>query len=249
MPLGAKNVVKRYLFFVPEDVLFSGKVNKSISREKTDLVMKFLKGLESMGLIELFLISGREKHKAIAEIAGAGLKKFFKKENIFLLNDSYLNSRAEPDRERYDANLAKDPFFTDDFFKQSVLTGLLSTGKIMRENAVLIGHDLWFDGFYTARYSGIDFVLLRDSFSERNVPSSQIPGWVHCTDFSREDFESLIAGKIPKTDAKVLESYIFKHLAREMVDAKELAVMMKKAQDKRTGLSEGEGTVVPMPKE
>ncbi|HLC93139.1 MAG TPA: hypothetical protein VJH23_05535 [archaeon] len=239
MKLTAKNIKKRSIFFVPEDVLFSGDVNKSVSREKVDLVLSFLKDLKSQGLIELFLISGREKSRAESEIAATGLEKFFRKENIFMLTDSYIASKEETDRERYISNLQKDPFFVDEFFKQRVLMDLIASGGILREEAVLVGHDLWLDGFYTSRFSGVDFVLVREGFSERNVPSSEIPKWVHCIDFTIDDFKSLIFGKIQKQDAKMLESYIFRKLSRELVDPKELAGMVQKVQAKR---SEGEST-------
>ncbi len=228
-----KNAKKRALFFVPEDVLFPGEVNRSISAENVSPVLQFLKGLESRGIVELFLISGRSKEKAGAEIAAAGLEKYFRKSNIFLLSNGYLESKEPFDRERYVSNIGKDPLYVDEFFKQHVIMGLIASGKVRREECVLVGHDLWFDGFYTSRFSGIDFALVGESFSERNVPSVEIPKWVHCMGFSVEDFTSLILGKQPKQDTKFLEAYIFRKLGRELVDPKELAGMVRKAQEKK----------------
>ena len=233
MKLNAKNAKKRFLFFVPEDVLFSGPVNGSISFEKNLGVLEFLKDLESKGIVELFLICGRERAKASDEIAKNGLDRFLRKENIFFITDSYLNSKEEVDRERYVSNLEKDPGFIDEFFKQRVIMDLNASGTVSREECVLIGHDLWFDGFYTSRFSGIDFALIRESLSERHVPSQDIPKWIHCIDFTIFDFTSLILGKQPKQDTKMLETYIFRKLSRELVDPKELAGMVKKVQEKQ----------------
>ena len=219
MKLGQNTIKKTKLLFVLDDVLAPGRITNSIDRAGVDETLGLLAGLQEKGWVELFLIAGQQKAKAQAKIDAAGLGKYFSQGNIFFVNDAYLSSKAALDRERHMAQLKKDPGFVDDFFTQHVLTGLIGSGRVKPKECCLVGHDLWTDAFYTARFSKIDFVLVRSALSERAVRVQQEYRWVNIIDLNGADIkkcwakDKVFKPKMPKAAAQPMSKVLRSALA------------------------------------
>lgn len=229
MKIGASNVKKRSIIFGLDDVLVPGPVNPAVSREKADFVLGFLGLLKKEGLIEFFLVDGRERQVAGAKISEFGLDRFFPESNVFLITKEYLDSKAEADRQRHASNLEKDPLFVDEYFKQYAISCLISSGRISKDSSVLIGHDIWLDAFYTARFSGIDFALVSESLSERNLKVNEKINWLNTIDFSESGLKRIILGKGVENDIKRLETRVFNRLGKELFQGQEFSSVLQKA--------------------
>jgi len=116
---------------------------------------------------------------------------------------------------------------------------LIAEGKISRDETVLICHDIWFDAFYTTRFSGVDFVIVRNSLSERNrLMAAEIKG-INYVKLKETDFTKLILGKFPKADIRFLENYIFNKLKLELFEGTKIDSLVKKSvlsQEKEPGV-------------
>jgi len=243
MKLGQNTIKKTKLLFVLDDVLAPGRITNSIDRAGVDETLGLLAGLQEKGWVELFLIAGQQKAKAQAKIDAAGLGKYFSQGNIFFVNDAYLSSKAALDRERHMAQLKKDPGFVDDFFTQHVLTGLIGSGRVKPKECCLVGHDLWTDAFYTARFSKIDFVLVRSALSERAVRVQQEYRWVNIIDLNGADIKKVLLWTLRSTDPKIIESHIFNRLKKEFLQGTDFSGLVKKTLEKRALQDSNPGSV------
>ncbi len=223
MKISAGNVKKKIFFFSLEGVLMPGNTGQRISLRKAASLLSFMASLEKQGLIQIFLVVGLQEEKAREKISASGTAKFFSPERIFFVTKEYIDSKGEIDRARHVASLESDPWFADEFFKQHILMQLIASGKILREETVLVGHDLWFDAFYTSRFSGVDFALIKESLSERNSPVSEKIQWLNCVRLSRKDFEKIILGKSGQNNVKLLEARVFEAMGKELLKGVDLS--------------------------
>ena len=83
MKLTAKNISKSTIFFVLDDVLVPGAVNPHLSAQKVKDALLFLKGLQDRNLVELFLLCGQQREKAVEKISKSALSGFFRPDKIF----------------------------------------------------------------------------------------------------------------------------------------------------------------------
>ncbi|MCR4368584.1 MAG: hypothetical protein NUV67_01620 [archaeon] len=229
MKLDEKNAVKRNLFFVHDDVLAPGLINPKVDAKKIASAMEFLSGLEKKGVVSLRLFLGFEEKKAKEKLSKSPAAKHFKKENIHFVTKEYLNSLEEMDRERRLANLESDPDFVDEFFKQRAMDDLFAQGAATREDSALICHDIWFDAFYSTRFSGVDFFIVKESLSERNRPLPEKINGLNYISFAEEDLKKIILGKFPRQDVRFLETYVFNKLKLELFDGTKLDGLVKKS--------------------
>ncbi|MBI4210570.1 MAG: hypothetical protein HY544_03640 [Candidatus Diapherotrites archaeon] len=230
MEISAKSVKKRSLFFSFEGIFSPSGQGRAVGQAEAGAVMGFLSGLQEKGLVELFLIVGQERSAAEGKLSASRIGGFFREGNIFFITPDYLASKSEVDRERHIAQLRKDPGFVDEFFKQRVITDLAASGRVARDECVLVGRDIWFDAFYTARFSGIDFVLVRESLAERGVPCIERMPWLNLVDFTERDFRNVIMGRMRKHDARLVESYVFGRLKKEFLSGADLSGLVKAAE-------------------
>ena len=229
MKLLKNNVVKKNFFFCLDDILLFKEGNKKVTEKEVIDLLSFMQGLEKEGFVELFLLAGLQEEKAEEKIKNHSLDQFFKKENIFHVNKEYVESKEELDKERHLAQLEKDPFFDDKFFKQTVLMNLLKENKITNENTALICHDIWFDAFYSIKFSGVDFFLVEKNLSERNHLIPEKINGLNYIDFKESDFKKIILGKFPKQDILFLETYIFNKLKLELFEGTKIDSLVKKS--------------------
>ncbi|PIN85609.1 MAG: hypothetical protein COV47_01305 [Candidatus Diapherotrites archaeon CG11_big_fil_rev_8_21_14_0_20_37_9] len=229
MKLTAQNIVKKHLFLSLSNVLVPGLGLKEVSKEKAHALLKFLSGIEKSGFISIYLVSGMPRENAEKAITDSGIGKFFKKENIFLLSKDYLDSKDELDRARHEKNVKDDPDFVDEYFKQHVFMDFISLGKCIPEEMAFVGNDIWFDAFYTTRFSKIDFFIVKEALCERNrLMPADIKG-LNYVSLSEADFRKIIVGKFPSPDLQPLENYVFNKLKLELFQGTQIENMVNKS--------------------
>ena len=233
MNLTKENVSKKNIFITLEDILIKGEVNQEIDKQKTDSVMSYLSGMQENEWITLFLVTGLHEEKAKKLLGENGLYEFFNKENCFYVTKDYIHSKEEIDRQRHLQSLEQDPYFVDEYFKQKILMDFFEKETLKKEETVLIGHDIWFDGFYSMRFSKVDFVLVEKSLSDRNklIPE-RIQGLTYI-DFSQADLKKLILGKFPQADLRYLETYTFNILKEQLFQKGAIDKIIKVKKDSR----------------
>jgi hypothetical protein len=210
-----KKITKKNIFFSFENVLLPDK--DGYPPKKTIEAMDFLLEFSNKNKIKMYLISGLSKEKAKERIDLLGLKKYFDNDSIFYANDDYINSKSEEDKIRHEQNLEKNPEFVDHYLKQHILLLLIKKGEIKKEDSILIGNDILFDGFYTTRFSGIDFVLVKDLLTNRGEPTNIKPNGINYISISPQDFEKIIYGELPKQNIQELEKMVFDDLSKQLV--------------------------------
>jgi len=229
-----KSIKKTSIFLLLQNVLVPGSILKSVPKE-TAKAMEFLQKLQKDGLVELFLIVGQLKEPGSKVLEKSSFARAFSEKNIFFVTQDYINSKEPFDKERHLASLEKDPGFIDEFFKQKVILDLIEKGRVKRESSVLIAHDMWLDGFYTSRFSKIDFVLLKESLSEKNVPVTENIRWLNVISFTEKDLVNVILSKLPAPDLALLETRIFNRMNRELLSGTDFSGLVKKVSQAKKG--------------
>ena len=163
--LNAFTLKKKAIIFGFEDVLIPGKVEKSIDLNEVKKILTNLEMLRKKSGLHVVVISGYSQKIGEQKLKQYGLEKFFAPEFIFFVSKDYLNSMEEVDRKRYEESIKKNPSYKDEFFKQFVIEKFSKEHNIPKELMVYVGHDIWLEGFYTRRFSGIDFALIRSAHS------------------------------------------------------------------------------------
>jgi hypothetical protein len=208
-----KEITKKNIFFSFENVLLPNNTQSKRAIE----VLDFLSEFSNKNKIKIYLITGLSKEKAKQKIDSLGLKKYFDDNSIFYANDDYINSKSEEDKTRHVQNLEKNPEFVDHYLKQHVLLLLIKKGEIKKQDSILIGNDILFDGFYTARFSGIDFALVKELLTNRGEPTNTKPNGINYISLTTSDFEKIIYGQLPKQNIQELEKTVFDDLSKQLV--------------------------------
>lgn len=227
MKLMPSSIKKKSVFLKLGSLLPQGE-NEAGQWKNLAEALSFLNGLEKQGLLTTYLVAGQEKQAAWKKISGLGLEKFFAPQNMFFVTKDYIDSKEEVDRERHLAALEKDPLFVDEYFTQMTILALISSGKAKKEESVLLGNDIWFDGFYTARFSSIDFVLVEEKLSERNeLLVSKLSG-LNYVSISANDFKKIVLWNFPQNDVAFLQRHVMDTLSKEILKDTDFSGLRKK---------------------
>ena len=213
---------KSLVFLGLDDVLIPGKIEAEIDLTEVKFILEKLRE-ESRPV----LLTGYKEDIAREKIEQHDLAQYFDKEAIHFVDKFYVESKAEEDRKRYYEFIEKDPFFKDEYFKQTVIERYSTEKGIPKGEMVLVGHDLWFDGFYTMRFSKIDFALIKSANSLRGEKSERIVEGVTYIERTWEEFKDLLAGNKGEADLKALDKFVFDYLKDQMMDPKYMKVLGK----------------------
>ncbi len=238
MAVQKQEIRKKSIFFklgslLPPDASSALPDAASAHAKKLASAFSGLKKLEKNGSLGLYLVAGQEREKAMGKISPFGLGGIFAPERMLFVTKEYLLAKEEIDRERHIAHLEADPQFVDEYFTQQAILGLMGSGKVIKEQAVLVGNDLWFDGFYTMRFSGIDFVLVRERLTERNAPIAQRLEGLNYISFSGQDMGKVAAWDFAQNNLRMLQNYIMDKLSRELLKDVDFSGLAQKACQKR----------------
>jgi hypothetical protein len=236
--LETKELVKTALFLGIEDVLVSGKIDSKVNSKAVKEILKNLSLLEKKAPgFRFFILTGYNKKIGSELLKKNGLDSFCSEGRCFFVNPDYLASKEKVDREIYERELEKDPLFKDEYFKQIMVNQLSEKMGIAKEKMVMIGHDFFFGAFYTNRFSGIDFALIKSAVSMRGQKYAE-PLVKGLTYINRTwpDVRKLLAGKFPPADFVPLKNRIQSLLAKELVSSQtmlEIAEARRKQLDER----------------
>ncbi len=182
--------------------------------------------------VELSIISGHHCIVAQKKLHDGELHPYFDKEHFLCVDEEYISSKAEVDQKLHRDGLEKDPHFIDSYFKQGAIQKVLSEKKIPLKNALLLGDDLWVDGYYTMRFSKIDFALFEENLLDRGKSIQPISGLA----YFKLEFDSVksLIEKFPKVDNSALDKYVFESMKKVLV-GDNFADAIKKGLMNRTG--------------
>jgi hypothetical protein len=221
--------MKKLCFIELEGVLSDfGKYSPS-----KDKVKNFLNELSSFckkNKIELFLISGHGAGVAEKRLRELGLGAYFDEKHFLHVSEEYISKKAESDAKLHRDGLEKDPNFVDTYFKQVAIQNVLSNKKLLAGDALLLSDDLWVDGYYTTRFSKIDFALFEDNLLDRGKSAERISGLA----YFNLDFSSvkILLENFPQVNYSALDKYVFEAMKKVLV-GDEVAASIKKGMIKR----------------
>jgi hypothetical protein len=174
------------------------------------VVLKFLKELTKFcksSKIELFLVSAHHESVAEGKFCENKFNEFFDKKHFLCVSDDYISKKADADKELHMKNLEKDKNFLDNYHKQVVILELLKERDLHPKDALLLSDDIWVDGYYTNRFSKIDFAIFEGNVVDRGKSIERINGLAY---FSL-DFSSvkILLDNFPPTSTVALDKYVF----------------------------------------
>lgn len=174
--------------------------------------------IEKMGPnCSLHLVCGLTADQASAEIHRQQLDQIIPAENIHWPDRAYLQTKNETDQRLYEANLENNPRFIDDYYKQAAMIKILEQNHFSPEKGLFVGHDLLLHGYYSALFSKIPVVFIKERFSFNHEPLKQlIPGLA----FSRLDSNDLwpfISGKKNASNFAIIKAHATERLKKELL--------------------------------
>jgi len=227
-----KFIMKRVCFIEFEGILDSNG-NYKLNTQKARTFLKELTNFCNINKIELILISGFHHKVAEAKFNRSFLKSFFKKDKFFYVDDNYLNSKAEVDKALHVENLKKDKEFTDSYFKQVLIQQFLFDNKIKPEEVLLLCNDVWVDGYYTTRFSKVDFAVFEDNLLDRRNLIDRISGLA----YFNLNFSSvkILLENFPNVDFGPLNKFVFKKIQEALLKDVDFSSVVKKVSEKQKG--------------
>jgi hypothetical protein len=218
--LETEKLVKTTLFLGVEDVLVPGKIDSKIDNKAVKEILKNLLLLEKkVPGFHFFVLTGYNQKIGTELLEKNGLFTFLLPGHCFFVNEEYLSAKEPVDREIYEQEIKKDPLFKDEYFKQVMVNQLNEKFSIPKEKMVMIGHDLFFGAFYTNRFSGIDFALIRSALSMRGQKYGQPIRGLTYINRSWSDIRKLLTGQFPVPDYGPLKNAIQSLLGKELISS------------------------------
>jgi hypothetical protein len=216
--LDQKSLQKTVLVFALDDVLVGGTVAPTVDAAKTKTVLTNLSKLAAkVPIFRFFVVSSYQQEITLRKLDDAGIRKFFPDNRIRFVNAEYLDSKEQLDREIYEKALSEDALFRDEYFKQKEVERIRAEFDVEMEKMVLVGHDLFFDAYYSQRFSKIDFVLLKETLSNQNVRHEKIVKGLNYVHMDWKDIRDVLLGKFPPADYMQLRNYIHFYLQQRLV--------------------------------
>lgn len=225
----AGRLVRKALVFGLEDTLIPGKVDKNIDLLEVKKILNNLHELEKRDDTDfnLILVSGLPKEEMLEKLSKYKLEGFFKDKNVYGVAQSYLKQMDPVDKTRYDDSLSKDPDYKDEYYKQYVIKNLINEKQYKKKDVLYIGHDVWVEGYYTRRFNGIDFALIKQAFSRHNIRQSNLLKGLLYVRREWPAIKNLLLGKHQAPDYSLLDKYIEEHLRQHLLGSTALSKYIK----------------------
>lgn len=176
------------------------------------------------------MISGYHNKIAHEKFDKSFLKTMFDKKNFGCADEEYISQKTKDDETLHRQKLEADPEFNDSYFKQVFIQKILKEKNILPSDAVLLGDDIWVDGYYTTRFSKINFAIFEENVCDRGKSVERISGLAY---FSLE-FDSVkqLIESFPVVDLGPLDRYVFEIMKKALV-GDNLGSIIKKGLDKK----------------
>lgn len=226
-----KDLAKKCLILGLEDVLIPGKLDKSVKMKNVFSILKKLKALEKkFPRFRFFAITGFSANEALKRLEKYGLKEYFPEGRIYFVNTKYLAGREDIDRQLYERNIKENPEFKDEYFKQVIIEEIAAQYNYSKEEMLLLGHDLWTEGYYTFRFSKIDFALLRSAHSSLGERKSEEIKGINYIDRAWGDIEKLLKGETARPDYSMLDRFVINKMKEKLFEGTKLGALSKIAK-------------------
>lgn len=211
---------KKMVVFSLEDVLVPGPNDPNVNPKQVKSLLKSAQSYAQKQGVILVVISGYTEKVAREKMNEFGLNAYFSPENVFAVHPSYLAKMSEVDRSLYEAKCQDNLQCKDEYFRQVKLLELMEERYIAPENVLLVGHDYWFDGFYTRRFSKVDVVFIESALSSRGKkPEEKIEGlWYASRKWA--PIKKIIEGKASKPNYNFLDTYVNITMTSELFGGK-----------------------------
>ncbi len=206
--------MKKLLFLELEGVLTNYK-EYSPNDAKVNEFIESLYAFCQENRIEVFLVSGHHETIAKQKMIEKKFHKFFDEKHFVFVDELYIESKTEDDKKLHRDNLAKDPTFNDSFFKQILIQRILKEKDLNEKDALLLCNDIWVDGYYTSRFSKIDFALFEDNLTDRGNKVERINGLAYFN-FDFDSVKQLLVN-FPNTTLFSLDKYVFDVMNKVLV--------------------------------
>lgn len=222
--INEQNLKKKCVALDLDDVLAIGAISININQAKTLELLEKLSLLEqNVPVFKLALVSGYSREQGWKKLKETGFQKFFRPENVFFAEKEYVDSMDEIDRQKHLDNMAKDPLFQDDYFKQKALEKLVAAENIGKDEVVFVGHDLLTDAYYSQRFSGVHVALIKNALSLRHIKSKIVIKGLTYLALDWKDFKKLLLGKKPQPNYSYLKRFIENYLSKELFGSMDFA--------------------------
>lgn len=183
--------------------------------------------------VEVFLVSGHAKEAAIEKLASVNFEGFFDEKHFLFVDEKYISKKAEMDKKVYEASLAKDPEFVDTYFKQVIISEIMKKKRLSEKDILLLSNDIWVDGYYTTRFSKVDFAIFEENIMDRGKPAERMSGLA----YFNLDFASVkpLIEKFPHTDHVALDKYVFESMKKALIGDNFTDLIKKGLEKKQKG--------------
>ncbi len=220
--------MKKLCFVEMEGILISDK-SYSANEKKVKSFLKELNKFCDSKKIRLILLSGFHKDVAEKKFSESFLPKYFKQKNFFFVNEEYISSKQDTDEKIHRDSLKKDPEYNDGYFKQTIIQKICKDEKVTEKDALLLCDDIWIDGYYTTRFSKIDFALFEENLCDRGKTCDRISGLAY---FSLKfiSVKNLLLD-FPTVDFSVLDRYVFNKMKDVLLGNTDFSAIIKKKME------------------
>lgn len=230
--LAFADLKKTAIIFGLEDILIPGTIEPTLNMEEVHHLLKELSELERKyenDGFHIFLMTGLPSAVAMKKIHEHKLGEYFKAGHVFSVDQDYLMSKEEIDRSLYQKNIEKNPHFKDEYFKQVMIEKIAKDFNIEKEKMILIGNDVWTEGYYTCRFSKIDFAIIKSaSASLGEKKEGLIPGVVYI-ERTWDAIQKILLEPIPPHDCVALEKFVFKIMGEKLTEGTAIGGLAKVA--------------------
>ncbi len=201
--------------FIELEGLLTNYKNYTAIDSKVRELMKNLHDFCKENKIELYLVSGHHETVAKQKMMEKEFHKFVDEKHFVFVDELYIESKAEEDKKLHRENLAKDPMFNDSFFKQVLIQRVLKEKDLNEKDALLLCNDVWVDGYYTTRFSKIDFALFEGNLTDRGNKIDRLNGLA----YFNFDFDSVkqLLTDFPVVNIASLDKYVFEVMKTVLV--------------------------------
>lgn len=231
---------KKVVFFPLENVLIPGAIFEDVDAAESSRFLKSFFKFAANHDIHAYVISSRDETWAREQVVKQKWGSFFPAERVFGVNAAYVDAMAPLDRARFDSKQKENPDCTDEYYRQVAMLEIMKKNHYNGNSCVLVGHDFWFDGFYTRRYAQIDMIFLESSLTTRAKPISQkIPGLWY-SPLALKPFQKILEGKLSSPNYAPLDTWASVTLTEELLGAKNFNMVKRVILEKKK-----DGTFAP----
>ena len=202
---------------------------------------KFMEELSSYckeNKIKLCLVSGYHEDIAKKKFGESFLTEYFDENCFHYVDEEYLKNKADADEALHREHLEKDPEFNDSYFKQVAMQKHMEEDGVSTDEVLLLSDDIWVDGFYTIKFSKVDFAIFEENITERGNPTKRIPGLA----YFNLDFDSVkvLVEDFPEVDTSKLEKFVVDSMAKILMEGADLSGVVEKRREQLGNKIKGE---------